>query len=376
MKSFIFLLIGLSPLAAQWQTDLEEALALDIEDGRPDHFSLVEAAFVLSGANQPDSLDQYVAWYDDLLNTLQSYNLDRHDRIASASKVFSYLHANWLLTYKEEATTLLNVVNEKRFNCVAGTILYNLVCQDLGWPTEAFETPSHTYTIFPDFGYDLTVENTSPIGFNIMRNLRDYSRYLMQFYPQNEALKIGLDRIYHYENSKGRPINNVELLGLLAYNRAYFANRDQNYQQAYEFVRLAQKFNRDSRSNVNFEIGLYYRWGKQLVEQREYETAFRLFADAYQRYWENNDFQNNCKYAFQLAQQQNWQDKAWPAFRALTDEMLSLDILTDREIDSLKAYMFNWIQFFRQTKSPQETQNVAGYWRGIFPDDEFLKSLK
>ncbi len=361
--------------AGDTRSDLEEALALDIEDSRLDNFTLIEAAFVLSGVTDPDSLDHYVEWYNELLRTIRSYHLDLNDRTASAAKVFAYLHANWLLTYKEEATTLLNVVKEKRFNCVAGTILYNLICADLGWPTEAFETPSHTYTIFPDFGDGITVENTSPVGFNIMRNLRDYSRYLLQFYPKNEALQIGLDRIYHYENSRGRHISNTELLGLLAYNRAYFAEREKRYREAYDFVLLAQKFNRDSRSNVNFEINLYYRWGKELVEQQDYAAAFRLFADAASRYGENGDFVNNCKYAFQLAQKQNWENKHWAAFRELTGEMLALDILSEQEREALKPYMFNWIQFYRANRPPQELQAVTRYWKEIFPNDAFLKSL-
>jgi hypothetical protein len=371
----IFALFLLPPLLAQWDTALEQELVQDIDDYQLDEFSLTEAAFILSGANQPDSLDKYIAWYDELLQTLRDYNLDLHDRIASASKVFSYLHGAWLLTYKEEATTLLSVVNEKRYNCVAGTILYNLICADLGWPTEAFETPTHTYTIFPDFGDDITVENTSPIGFNIMRSLRDYSRYLLQYYPQSEALQIGLDRIYAYENSKGRKINNTELLGLLAYNRAYFADKAGHFRQAYDFVLLAQKFNRDSRSNVNFEIGLYYRWGKQLVEQQDYQSAFHLFADASGRYWENSDFSKNCKYAFQLAQKNNWQNKEWASFQSLTDEMLALELLDDKELESLKAYMFNWIQFYQAQKTPEQTRAMTHYWKDIFPDDSFLNSL-
>lgn len=369
----IFLLCGAA--VGQFDTALERQLTQDIQDNRLDEFSHIEAAFILSGANNPDSLAVYLQWYDNLLETIRGYNLDTHDRIASASKVFAYLHGSWLQNYKEEATTLINVVNEKRFNCVAGTILYNLVCADLGWPTEAFETPTHTFTIFPDFGQEITVENTSSVGFNIMRNLHEYSRYLMQFYPENQAYQIGLDRIYAYENSKGRKINNTELLGLLAYNRAYFANRRQDYKEAYEFVLLAQHFNRDSRSNYQFEISLYYRWGQQLVERQDFQTAFSVFADAYYRYWDNKDFAKNCKLAFQLAQKENWQNKDWFQFQRLTNEMLDLGLLEEQEMQHLKTYMLNWIKFFQYNKPENQLQGVTNYWRNVFPDDSFLQSL-
>ena len=360
---------------AQFNSRLEKKLEADIEDYSLDDFDHIEAALILSGADTPDSLDYYRAWYDQLLQTIKAFNFDPYDRIISASKVFAYLHSSWLITYKEEATTLLNVVKEKRFNCVAGTILYNLICQDLGWPTEAFETPSHTYTIFSDFGREITVENTSPIGFNIMRNLQDYSRYLLQFYPKNQAYQIGLDRIYAYENSKGRHITNTELLGLLAYNRAYFANKKNHFSEAYDFVMLAQKFNRDSRSNINFEINLYYRWGKQLFDQHNFQRAFRVFADAYYRYWENKDFANNCRLAYTMAQQQHWHDKDWFAFQQLTNEILDLDLMDENGYEDLRGYMINWLNFYQQTKPQADLSAMASYWLDVFPEDSFLKSL-
>ena len=348
----------------------------DIQNGLLDDFSMIEAAFILSGANEEEKLEHYLNWYEQLLETIKEYNLDQHDRIASASKVFAYLHSSWLITYKEEATTLTAIVDEKRYNCVAGTILYNLVCQDLGWPTEAFETPTHTFTIFPDFGHEITVENTSPIGFNIMRNLHEYNRYLLQFYPENQRYQIGLDRIYAYENSKGRKINNTELLGLLAYNRAYFANKAKNYKKAYDFVLLAQQFNRDSRSNYNFEVGLYYRWGQQLYERQQFQKAFTVFADAYYRYWENDDFAKNCKTSFKLAQRENWQKRDWTSFQQMTNEMLDLELLDEGELDGLKGYMVNWINLYEHTKPQNEVEAMTNYWQEVFPGDDLLKSYR
>jgi len=47
----------------------------------------------------------------------------------------------------------------------------------------------------------------------------------LQYYAENEALKIGLDRIYAHENANGRKITNTELLGLIAYNLAILMPR-------------------------------------------------------------------------------------------------------------------------------------------------------
>ncbi len=355
---------------------LEERLREDIRDNRLDKFTRREAAFILSGATNPDSLEDCLRWYQSLLTTIKDYHLDPFDREGSAGKVFSYLHSTWLLKYKEEATTLLDIIRQKQYNCVAGTILYNLLCEDLGWSTEAFETPTHTYTIFTNFGNRVMVENTSPMGFNIMRNLHEYSRYLAQFYPQKQILQIGLDRLYAYENSKGRVIDNTELLGLLAYNRAYFAKRDNDFEAAYDFVMLAQSFNRDSRSNINFEIDLYFRWGQKLYEDSRYYDAFEVFADGTYRYPDNKELANNCRVTFFNGLRQNWEKKNWGLTRQIAMEMWELNLLKDEDWERLQMILHNWATFTCQSNKKQEALEALELLEKIDADDPQLIALK
>lgn len=343
LKTINFCLLLLCfAFSAYGQATLQQQLVKDIKNQRLDDFSFAEAAFILSGADQGDSLKRAMAWYDSLVERIEGFHLDPFDRIGTASKVFSYLHTTWLITYREKSTTLLDIIRKKEYNCVAGTILYNLVCSELGLSTAAFETPTHVYTIFTDFSQRVMVENTSSMGFDIMNNLHAYSRYLAQFYPQEQIYKIGLDRLYAYENSKGREINNVELLGLLAYNRAYFAMKSGDYGAAYNYVLLAQDFNRDSRSNINFEIDLYYRWGKVLFDKGKFTEAFSVNADASYRYPYNKDFAHNCEAAFVNAMLQNWQAKNWQTTQRLVDEVMPLNILSEKTWSLLQKMLANW----------------------------------
>ena len=209
-----------------------------------------------------------------------------------------------------------------------------------------------------------------------MQNLKLYSRHLLNFYPKDQAYNIGLDRIYAYENSKGRKIDNTELLGLLAYNRAYFAMQVKDYKLAYDFVLLAQKFNKDSRSNVNFEISLYYKWGKLLIDQNRFHDAFQVYADAYYRYWENNDFSHNCIYSFFKALTKDWENKNWTASRELIDDMSELEILHDKELDRLKMMMQNWVVYFFQQGNNEKVKNVMTKLDDLFPGDAQIKKLR
>jgi len=356
---------------------LQERLRQDIEDERLDHFTLIEAAFILSGVDHQDSLSHCLRWYHDLLQTIKDYHFDPFDRSGSAAKVFSALHSTWLITYKEQATTLLDIIRSKQFNCVAATILYNLLCQDLGWSTEAFETPTHTYTIFSDFADRLMVENTTPMGFNIMKNLREYSRYLLQFYPDHRAAQIGLDRLYAYENSKGRLISNLELLGLLAYNRAYLAEKKKDYEQAYRFVLLAQKFNRDSRSNINFEINLYYRWGLDLFEGRRFYEAFTVLADGTYRYPQEPSLARNCQAAFINTLSQLQRDGDWSKSVDLLQEFQQLQLPLEEKVQgAVRELMQFWLQRFMQNQQRAELVTAIDLMAELGITDESLVALR
>ena len=351
--SCIFLLVGTgSPMMAGMispLTPLEIRLQKDIEDTRLDDFTKIEAAFILSGVYRPDSLQHYIRWYHNLVEKIRGFPFDKFDQAAAAGQVFSYLHTSWLKTYQRESTDLLSIVHKKEYNCVAATILYNLICEDLGWRTEAFETPTHVYTLFSNFTQQITVENTSPMGFNIMRNLHEYSKHLAQYYPEKEIYRIGLDRLYAYENSKGRVINNTELLGLLAYNRAIFARKKEAFAVAYERVLLAQSFNVDSRSNINFEKSLYFAWGKKLYDQKRYPDAFTVFADAVYRYPDMPEFVQNTRASFFQSLNIFRKDLDWPDTMRLIDEIGILDVLDEQDRERLHHMFKQWEIHFRQT---------------------------
>lgn len=337
---------------------LSEQLAKDISNGQLEHFSRIKAAFIISGADSNSRLEQGLIWFKELVSDILAKNLIGFDRIPSAEKLFLYLHSTWLKEYQLQATTLFDILERKEYNCVSATVLYNLLCDEMGLTTEAFETPTHVYTIFTNITQQVMVENTSSMGFNIMKNLQRYSQYLLQYYPQNEALKIGLDRLYAYENANGRRINNTELLGLICYNLAILNSDKKNFEKAYQYVELAQLFNADSRSNRKFEISLYYRWGGELFKAKKFYDAFEVTADAYYRYPENEDFKRNCQNAFINALKQLWLDKDWEKTEAVILEINDLKILTDRESAIQKSVLNDWINFLSIQQREKEAERA------------------
>ncbi|KAA3620126.1 MAG: hypothetical protein DWQ05_05195 [Calditrichaeota bacterium] len=333
-------------LFAQENSGLQVQLYADMDDSHLDKFTHIEAAFILSGIDSADSLQVCLNWYENILQKIRDYNFSSFDKPALAQKIFAIMHSTILGDYDRDSTTLLDIIQHKKFNCVSATILYNLVCEEMGLETSAFETPTHVYTIFSDFDKKFIVENTSPMGFNILKSLQAYSRFLLPYYPDDQRLKIGLDQLYAYENRHGRSIDNTELLGLLAYNQAYFSAKNNAFDRAYEFVLTAQSFNQDSRSNIRFEKGLYFRWGKKCFDEKRFFDAFTVFADGFYRYPDNEDFARNTKATFQNCIQQSWQQKKWSVTRQITEEIFELQLLDLQDRNRLKYFLDKWFSYF------------------------------
>lgn len=314
-----------------------------MQDGKLRNFEPIEAAFILSGVESDSVLQRYLGWYQKLLETIRGFHFDAFDQVATARKLFNYLRTTIYGEYKIESTTLRDIVDKKQYNCVSATILYNLICEEIGIRTEAFETPTHVYTIFSEFGHEFIVENTHPMGFDILKNLNVYSKYLAQFYPENQVYEVGLDRLYAFENSKGRRIDNTELLGLLAYNQAYFAERRGDYAEAYRMILLAQDFNNDSRSNVNLEMELYFKWGKQCFDESRFYEAFEVLADGTWRYPKEKALAQNTRAAFFNVLNQNWAHRDWEGSRQIMGEMHELGILDPGDLANLRNRLQNWM---------------------------------
>ena len=326
-----------------------------------DDMPRIAAAFILSGATSQDSLDAGLAWYGSLVEQIRNFRFDPFDRVGSAAKTFAYLHSAWLCQYNRGSTTLLDIMGKKQFNCVSATILYNLICEDMGWSTEAFETPTHVYTVFTNFTQNVMVENTTPMGFDIMKNLKQYSQFLLQYYPQNRALQIGLDRLYVHEHSRGRPIDNTELLGLLAYNRAYQMEGRGDYESAYGMVLLAQLFNADSRSNIDFEIGLFHQWGETLFQSKQYSEAYGVYVLGGKRHPEVGGFRTNARAAFLNGLHLSWNEKNWEESRLLLRSCTDLSAFGENDLQVLQSVLQNWTVFLVQGGRSEEAKEAFGF---------------
>jgi hypothetical protein len=149
--------------------------------------------------------------------------------LTNLKRLHTNLHKEVLVNYAPN-TSLEETLNNDRFNCVTGTLIYGTILESLNVPYEIIETTKHTFLIV-HLSKSVLLESTEPNWFkmrigkkNVLALYQDYmeaykSKYNViqtaDYTANNEALAIE------------RNITLEALYGLLFYNRAI----DQYYNQ-------------------------------------------------------------------------------------------------------------------------------------------------
>jgi len=97
--------------------------------------------------------------------------LDRFDSgqttLKKARRLHRVLHREWLVEYDPDADHLEVAIEEGRFNCLSGTLLYALAARELGYDVIVVETPGHLFLELETPARSVVVESTSSYGFDV-----------------------------------------------------------------------------------------------------------------------------------------------------------------------------------------------------------------
>ncbi len=189
---------------------LEAALFADAADGRLDDHSLLTAALIAGGVDDPET----IAFHEDQVAVLAS-RLRRSGKVCGrpreqAKVIFEFMHREFLYGgYRLDASDLTAVLDEGRFNCVSASVLFCCLCERFGIAAEGLEVPGHAMVrvVLPD--EELDVEATCPQWFSLINDPRRREELIEKTLGRSPASKSG----------GFRRVSGVQLVATIYYNR-------------------------------------------------------------------------------------------------------------------------------------------------------------
>ncbi|MCK6544787.1 transglutaminase-like domain-containing protein [Myxococcota bacterium] len=148
--------------------DVGEVLSSAVRDGAIDGFDLADAALVASGYDRRLALRQARARFETLVAPIVEGLAKVPDPRERARLLLVALHQKGgpLGEYDARATTLAEVLDRRRYNCVSASVVYNLLAERLTLPVAAELLPTHARTVLAlDPKRPVIIETTSPDGF-------------------------------------------------------------------------------------------------------------------------------------------------------------------------------------------------------------------
>jgi tetratricopeptide (TPR) repeat protein len=153
-------------------TTLEEALLEDLRDGRLDRHTDLDAALIVSGARDAGELAalrrRFVQATESSVNRVASLSRpkERGQTLLAALHPSRTTETPLLREYAMNATTLIDVIETGRYNCVSATLVFMLLGRRSGLDVSGVLLPSHARAAVRLGGTRVPVEATHAHGFD------------------------------------------------------------------------------------------------------------------------------------------------------------------------------------------------------------------
>src|SRR5262245_29935079 len=120
----------------------EATLFRDAADGTLDKFNIAEAALLASGVTDASKRKAHLAQLDRIETEAKKAVDEAKSPREKGERLLKFLHAGPMSGgYESGKTTLADVLDTRKFNCVSSTVLYNIIAERLGLETRAIESP-------------------------------------------------------------------------------------------------------------------------------------------------------------------------------------------------------------------------------------------
>jgi tetratricopeptide (TPR) repeat protein len=246
---------------------MEERLFADAADGRLDQFSPLQAALVAGGVEDDVGLRRYQQKAAALADQLRRSGALPDQPRERAEAILRFLHQRVLYNgYDLAYTDLRRVLDDGRFNCVSGTVLFNYLAGELGLECRGLEMPGHAMSRVVLAKGAVDVETTCPRWFQLQGD------------PQRQAAVVSqtIGAPAAADRSKAREVSPIQLAAMIYYNRGVDLLAEKRFAEAARANAKALRLdphNATARGNLLATIN---NWSIDLGNRRQFAEAVDL----------------------------------------------------------------------------------------------------
>ncbi len=269
-------------------TPLERSLLDDLRDGSLDRHSPLDAALIVSGARDRQELDALRRRFEQAaapivarLNRL-STPAERAPALLGALHPARTSQAPILREYALDATTLIDVIETGRYNCVSATIVFWLLAGWIGLDANPVLVPSHARAAVRIGDRRVPVEATEPYGYDPSEAER---RQIQR------RFRADVDGAPSYAEEEATDVDFLALLGAIYTNVSTFRARDGDAAAAAAVARRADLFVAPAERLVlnRFRVGLLNEMAVDHSKRGRHQDAVNALQEARRLVAQEND---------------------------------------------------------------------------------------
>lgn len=248
-------------------SDDERSLFTDISGGEPHHWSVEEAALIVSGAHTAQERVPYLDKLAQLEADADKATSGARDAFDRGDRLLRWLYRRgYLKHYQIDKTDLTALLDTGGYNCVSSALLYMLVARHLGLDVRAIEVPDHAFVVLYDGLRHVDVETTAAAGFNPDADAAaagNFRRLTGLIRPSSEKPELR------------REVGGVGLLGAVYYNHGVADSLAHRYSEALAEYFRALSIDAESANAVKNSLSAIGAWGAELAKAQDFPTAVK-----------------------------------------------------------------------------------------------------
>ncbi|MFC1500956.1 tetratricopeptide repeat protein [Elusimicrobiota bacterium] len=348
-------------------TKLEKDFFDDLDDGKLDKYTLIDAFVIASGITNVSDFNLYKAQLQEIKNNAVNKIVFNKDPYITAKRILFWLHDNVFGEYSFGSSYADDIVNEKKFNCVSASIMYVIIAKDLGLDVVGVIVKDHAFCMLKDRRGNKDIETTIRYGFDPgtkeIEKLKEVTKYVY-VPPKNYK--------------KRRNVNEYQLIGVLYSNS--IQKIGENLKESKEDLAKYKKgyyFDPKSKLFETDVIACFNNLAIQQMDKGDFNSAYGFIRQGKKFLTNSKNFNKLEAQYFNKKAEHAASKENYPEALGFIRIGLSLNPKDKVLKNNLGFYFSEWAGTFFRNKEYSKAIDI--YWAGLkeLPKDEvLLKNLR